>query len=159
MEITIICVGNLKETYWVDAVREYEKRLSRYCSLELIEIKEEKSPTNPSSADENKVREEEGKRIFKQIKSDAFVVALDVFGKSLSSEGLSEMMKESGMSGNSRLIFLIGGSTGLSKEVLSRSDMRLSFSAMTFPHQLMRVILLEQIYRGFKIMKNEPYHK
>lgn len=159
MELSIVCVGNLKEHYWTDAVREYEKRLSRYCSLTILEVKEERTSANPSEAEEEKVRIEEGKRILKLIREDAKVIALDVRGKGLSSEGLASLIQEAGVSGESRMAFVIGGSTGLSAEVLSRADLRLSFSAMTFPHQLMRVVLLEQIYRSFKIIKNEPYHK
>lgn len=159
MEISIVCVGTLKEQYWVEAIREYEKRLSRYCSLSIQEVKEERTSANPSDAEEEKARIEEGKRILKLIREDAKVVVLDVRGKSLSSEGLASLIQEAGISGASKMAFVIGGSTGLSGEVLTRADLRLSFSAMTFPHQLMRVVLLEQIYRSFKIIKKEPYHK
>ncbi|MEL7658531.1 MAG: 23S rRNA (pseudouridine(1915)-N(3))-methyltransferase RlmH, partial [Bacillota bacterium] len=123
------------------------------------ELKEEKAPDNPSGAEETAVKDAEGKSILRQIKNDAYVIALEIQGKELTSEALSEKIRSLGISGKSDVAFIIGGSLGLSDEVLARADYRLSFSKMTFPHQMMRVILLEQIYRGFKIMKNEPYHK
>lgn len=159
MNVTIVCIGKLKERYWTDAVQEYSKRLSKYCTLLINELKEEKAPDNPSNAEEIAVREAEGKSILKQIKNEAYVIALEIQGKELTSEALSDKMKMLGIEGKSDVVFVIGGSIGLSNEVLSRADFRLSFSKMTFPHQMMRVILLEQIYRGFKIMKNEKYHK
>lgn len=159
MNITIVCIGKLKERYWTDAIQEYSKRLSKYCSLTINELKEEKAPDNPSNAEEMAVKEAEGKSILKQIKNDAYVIALEIQGKELTSEALSDKIQSLGLTGKSDVVFVIGGSIGLSDEVLSRADFRLSFSKLTFPHQMMRVILLEQIYRGFKIMKNEPYHK
>lgn len=159
MNITVICIGKLKETYWTDAIKEYSKRLSKYCTLALNELKEEKMPDNASNAEETAVKEAEGKSILKHIKKDAYVIALEIQGKELTSEALSEKMESLGILGKSDLVFVIGGSIGLSKEVLARADFRLSFSKMTFPHQMMRVILLEQIYRSFKIMRNETYHK
>ena len=159
MNITILCIGKLKERYWTDAVQEYSKRLSKYCTLSINELKEEKAPDNPSNAEEMAVKEAEGKSILKQIKKDAYVIALEVKGKELTSEALSEKIETLGIDGKSDVVFLIGGSIGLSDEVLARADFRLSFSKMTFPHQMMRVILLEQIYRAFKIMRNEVYHK
>ncbi|MBR0597705.1 23S rRNA (pseudouridine(1915)-N(3))-methyltransferase RlmH [Sinanaerobacter chloroacetimidivorans] len=159
MNIHIICIGKLKEDYWTNAIKEYSKRLSKYCTLLISELKEEKSPDNPSQAEELAIKEAEGRRILKQIKKDSYVIALEIQGKQLTSEELSEKIQELGVSGKSDISFIIGGSIGLSQEVLSRADFRLSFSKMTFPHQMMRVVLLEQIYRSFKIIKKESYHK
>lgn len=159
MNITVVCIGKLKERYWTEAVQEYSKRLSKYCTLTISELKEEKAPDNASAAEETAVKEAEGRAILKQIKKEAYVIALEVQGKELTSESLSERIASLGLSGKSDLVFVIGGSLGLSGEVLARADFRLSFSRMTFPHQMMRVILLEQIYRSFKIIRNEVYHK
>lgn len=159
MNLTILCIGKLKERYWTEAVCEYSKRLSRYCDLSVEELKEEKAPQNPSLAEEEAVKQEEGRRMLSRIKEHSFVTALDVRGKAFSSEELASQMEQLGLEGKSSLTFLIGGSLGLSEEVLSRADLRLSFSRMTFPHQMMRVILLEQIYRSFKIIRKETYHK
>lgn len=159
MNITILCIGKLKERYWTDAIQEYSKRLSKHCTLAINELKEEKAPDNPSNAEEIAVKDAEGKNLLKQIKKDAYVIALEVKGKELTSEALSEKIETLGIDGKSDIVFIIGGSIGLSDEVLTRADFRLSFSKMTFPHQMMRVILLEQIYRAFKIMRNEIYHK
>lgn len=159
MNLTILCIGKLKERYWTEAVCEYSKRLSRYCDLTVEELKEEKAPQNPSLAEEETVKQEEGRRMLSKIKEHAYVVALDVKGKALSSQELAFQMEQLGVEGKSSVVFLIGGSLGLSEEVLSRADFRLSFSKMTFPHQMMRVILLEQIYRSFKIIRKETYHK
>ena len=159
MNITILCIGKLKERYWTEAVTEYSKRLSKYCTLTINELKEEKAPDRPSEAEETAVKEAEGRNILKQVKKDSYVIALEIKGKELDSEALSDKIRTLGLEGKSDLTFVIGGSLGLSEEVVSRSDFRLSFSKMTFPHQMMRVILLEQIYRSYKITKNEPYHK
>ena len=159
MNVTVICIGKLKERFWTEAVQEYSKRLNKYCTLSIDELKEEKAPENPSEAEENAVKEAEGKSILKHIKKDTYVIALEIQGKELSSEDLAEKLDQLGLKGKSDVAFIIGGSIGLSKEVLERADFRLSFSKMTFPHQMMRVILLEQIYRGFKINRNETYHK
>ena len=159
MTITIVCIGKLKERYWTEAIQEYSKRLSKYCTLTINELKEEKAPDNPSAAEEIAVKEAEGKNILKQIKKDAFVIVLEIKGKELTSEALAEKIEGLGIDGKSDVVFVIGGSIGLSEEVLARADFRLSFSKMTFPHQMMRVILLEQIYRSFKIIRNETYHK
>lgn len=159
MKITVVCVGKVKEKFYRDAIAEYEKRLSKYCRLEIIEVADEKTPDGASEAMEEQIKAREGARILEKIKPDAFVCTLEIGGKKLSSEGLSEWMKRLTVSGNSHIAFIIGGSLGLHKTVTERSDMALSFSDMTFPHQLMRVILLEQIYRGFRIMNGEPYHK
>lgn len=159
MNITIVCVGKLKETYWTQAVAEYEKRLGGYCSLTIEEIKEERIPDQPSSAEEQNGVLQEGRRILKVIKPSTFVLALEIAGKELDSPSLAAKLQNLGIEGKSDLTFLIGGSNGLSQEVLQRADLRLSFSKLTFPHQMMRVILLEQLYRSFKILRNEPYHK
>ncbi len=159
MNITIVCIGKLKERYWADAVQEYSKRLGKHCLLTIRELKEEKLRDDPSKAEEDAVKEAEGRSILGCLKSDALVIALDIKGTLLSSEELSARINQAGINGTSSITFIIGGSIGLSDEVLERADLRLSFSKMTFPHQMMRVILLEQIYRSFKIIKNEPYHK
>ena len=159
MRITIVCVGKLKEKYWKDAIAEYSKRLSRYHKLDIIELADEKTPETMSEAQEQEVKKKEGERILKSIKEDAFVVALAIEGKSLNSEQLAEFMEKKAVSGVSHMVFVIGGSLGLSKDVIQRADDALSFSKMTFPHQMMRVILLEQIYRAERINRGEPYHK
>ena len=159
MKITVITVGKIKEKYLTEAVREYSKRLGRYCRLEITEVADEKTPDGASSAEEAAIREREGERILKSLKDDAYVIALAIEGKTLDSVELSRKIETLGTGGVSHIAFVIGGSLGLSDAVLKRADFSLSFSRMTFPHQLMRVILLEQIYRSFRIMKHEPYHK
>lgn len=159
MNITVVCIGKLKEKYWVNAIEEYSKRLSKYCTLSIDELKEERLPDNASEAEEEAVKVAEGKSILKRIKKDSYVITLEIKGNQLSSEKLADKINQLGLDGRSDLVFVIGGSLGLSEEVSERSDFKLSFSAMTFPHQMMRVILLEQIYRAFKINKNESYHK
>lgn len=159
MKITLITVGKIKEKYLKDAIAEYSKRLSKYCRLEIIEVADEKTPDQAGEALENSIRTKEGERILKHIRDDMYVITLEIAGKMLTSEELSEKIGKLGLQGKSSIAFVIGGSIGLGKEVLARSDYALSFSKMTFPHQLMRVILLEQIYRSFKILKGETYHK
>lgn len=159
MNITVICIGKLKERYWTEAAAEYSKRLRSYCSLSIVELAEKRLPDKPSKAQEQEVIRAEGESILKHIKNGAYVIALEINGKNLSSEGLAEKLGLLALDGKSDVVFLIGGSLGLSQEVLARSDFGLSFSKMTFPHQMMRVILLEQIYRSFKINRNEAYHK
>ncbi len=159
MKIEIICVGKLKEKYLVQAIEEYTKRLSRYCKLSIIELSDEKTPDNASEKEELQIKEKEGEKIFSKISESAYVVALDLQGKMLSSQELATFLADCGVRGNSHLIFIIGGSLGLSSSVLQRANCKLCFSKMTFPHQLFRVMLLEQIYRGFRINNNEPYHK
>ena len=159
MKITLIAVGKIKERYFEDAIREYSKRLSRYCRLEIIQVADEKTPDGASEALEEQIKEKEGRRILDQIREGAYVIALAVEGKQLDSLELAARMERLAVEGKSQLVFLIGGSLGLSKEVMRRADFALSFSAMTFPHQLMRVILLEQIYRSYRIRAGEPYHK
>lgn len=159
MKITLVCVGKIKESYFSDAVKEYAKRLSRYTKLEILEVADEKTPDGASCALEKQIREKEGERIAKYVKEDSYVVALAIEGKKLSSEKLADFMEKRMSLGNSHLTFVIGGSLGLDERILKKADFLLSFSDMTFPHQLMRVILLEQIYRGFRIINHEPYHK
>lgn len=159
MNITILTVGKLKEKYWQAAASEYAKRLAKYCHLQIIEIKESPLPTNPSTADEEAVKAAEGRDILGKIKQGDYVITLEIKGKSLSSTQLADRIDQLALAGKSNIVFIIGGSLGLSPAVSSRADLKLSFSAMTFPHQMMRVILLEQIYRSFKIIRNETYHK
>lgn len=159
MKITLITVGKIKEKYLKDAIAEYSKRLSRYCKLEIIEVTDEKTPDHASESVEDAIRSKEAERIQKYIKEDAYIITLEIGGKQLASEELAEKIDKLGIQGVSHIIFIIGGSIGLGREVLSKSDYALSFSKMTFPHQLMRVILLEQIYRSYRIINGEPYHK
>ena len=159
MKITICCVGKIKEKFYSQAIAEYSKRLSKYCKLEIKEAADEKTPDSASDTVNRMIKEKEGDRLLSFIKDDSYVIALAIDGKMLDSVELSEKIDNLMLSGKSDIIFVIGGSLGLDKRVLDRADYKLSFSKMTFPHQLMRVILLEQIYRSFRIMKNEPYHK
>ena len=159
MKISVIAVGKIKEKYLKDAVTEYSKRLSRYCKLEIIEAADEKTPDHASVAVEDAIRAKEGERLLKHIRDDMYVITLEIGGKMLTSEEFAEKIETLGVQGKSSIAFVIGGSIGLGKEVLKRSDFALSFSKMTFPHQLMRVVLLEQVYRGYRIMNGEPYHK
>lgn len=159
MNISIICVGKLKERYWSDAVSEYSKRLKSYCNLEIVELKEARLPDKAGPAEEQAVKEAEGEEILKKIRDGVYVVTLEVKGKMLSSPKLAEKMEKLAVDGVSHIAFVIGGSLGLSEAVSCRADFKLSFSEMTFPHQMMRVILLEQVYRSFKIIRNETYHK
>ena len=152
MKMTIITVGKIKEKYLRDAIAEYAKRLSRYCKLEIIEVADEKTPDQASETVEEQIRDKEGERILKYIRDDMYVVTLEINGKMLSSEELADKINMLGIQGQSSVAFVIGGSIGLGREVLKRSDYALSFSKMTFPHQLMRVILLEQVYRSYRII-------
>ena len=159
MKISIICVGKIKEKFYSQAVQEYEKRLSRYCKLDIVELQDEKTPGNAGEQINLNIKAKEGDRILSSIKEDAYVIALAIEGKMLDSVELSNHIEHLGINGTSNISFVIGGSLGLDERVLKRADYKLSFSKMTFPHQLMRVILVEQIYRSYRIMKNEPYHK
>lgn len=159
MKITVIAVGKIKEKYFTGAIEEYAKRLSRYCKLELIEAADEKTPDGAGEALELQIKEKEGERILQKMPDGAYVIALAIDGKMLDSEELAEKMERWNVEGISHIVFVIGGSLGLAPSVLKRADYKLSFSKMTFPHQLMRVILLEQIYRSFRIRNHEPYHK
>ncbi len=157
--ITIVSVGKIKENYFTSAISEYAKRLQRYCKLNLFEVKDEPTPDAPSDREKNLVLEKEGQRILEKIPENAYVIALCIEGKTYSSEALAAYIDELAIAGNSHLVFLIGGSMGLSETVKKRANFKLSFSPMTFPHQLMRVILLEQIYRAFQINQGGKYHK
>lgn len=159
MNINIICIGKLKEKYWQDAVNEYLKRMKGYCPTAIIELKEAKLPKNASRADELKVMETEGRQILAKVSDSDFVITLEIEGKMLDSVELSEQINRIFSGGTQTVDLIIGGSLGLSDEVKKRSNYALSFSRMTFPHQMMRVILLEQIYRAFKIINREAYHK
>lgn len=159
MKITILAVGKIKEKFFSDAIGEYSKRLSRYCKLEIIEVTDEKTTENASEHEEELVRKKEGERLKKYIKEGAYVISLAIDGKQYSSENFAKKIHELGLHGESHIIFIIGGSIGLASEILRNSNELLSFSKMTFPHQLMRVVLMEQIYRAYRIINREPYHK
>lgn len=159
MKIKLICVGKIKEAFFRDAIDEYTKRLSKFTKVEIIECQDEKTPDNASDNLNAQIMEKEGERILSKINKDDFVITLEILGKELSSVELSDKINDILNRGYNTITFIIGGSLGLSDTVKKRSDFKLSFSRMTFPHQLMRVILLEQIYRSFKIQNNEPYHK
>lgn len=159
MEIRIITVGKIKEKYLNDGFAEYAKRLSRYCKLNFIQVSDEKTPDKASDALNRQIKETEGNRLLSHIRDTDYVIALAIEGKMLDSVELSDLIAKLGVQGKSSIAFVIGGSLGLSDAVLKRADYKLSFSRMTFPHQLMQMILLEQIYRGYRIMNHEPYHK
>ncbi|MDE7477070.1 MAG: 23S rRNA (pseudouridine(1915)-N(3))-methyltransferase RlmH [Lachnospiraceae bacterium] len=159
MNITFVTVGKIKEKYFRDAVAEYQKRLSKYCKLDIIEVVDEKTPDKASEILENQIKQKEAERILKNIKENAYCIALTIDGKKYDSVHLAEHIEKLGLRGKSNLVFVIGGSLGLHDSVILRADEQLSFSDMTFPHQLMRVILIEQIYRCYRIINGEPYHK
>lgn len=159
MKIDIICVGKLKEKFYKDAVAEYVKRLSRYCKTEIVEVQDDKTPDSAPFAVEEQIREREGARILKALREDAYVITLEIQGKKMDSEAFAHTIEKLATYGRSHIQFVIGGSLGLHHSVSEKADFKISFSDMTFPHQLMRVILLEQIYRGYRIVNGEPYHK
>lgn len=159
MKITIICVGKIKEKFYKDAVAEYAKRLSKYCHFEIIEVADEMTPDRAGENECENIKEKEAGRILSKLKSNSYVCTLEINGKKLSSTQFAGWINNAALNGKSDITFIIGGSLGLHKSVLERSDFALSFSDMTFPHQLMRVILSEQIYRAYRIINNEPYHK
>lgn len=159
MEIRILSVGKIKEKYLNAGIAEYAKRLSRYCKLTFCQVADEKTPDRASDALNEQIKDTEGQRLLKHIREQDYVIALAIDGNMLDSVKLSRKIGQLGVEGRSSIAFVIGGSLGLSDAVLQRADYRLSFSRMTFPHQLMQMILLEQIYRGFRILNNEPYHK
>ncbi len=159
MRITILAVGKIKEKFFREALEEYGKRLSRYCRLEIIEVLDEKTPDHAGEALKEQILQKEAERILGKISGDAYVITLEILGKELDSVSFSGMLQQLGVTGKSQIVFVIGGSLGLHESVSRRADRKISFSQMTFPHQLMRVILCEQIYRGFRIMNGEPYHK
>ncbi len=159
MRITIACGGKIKEKFYRDAISEYEKRLGKYCKLEFLEVADEKAPDNASQAMEEQIKEKEARRLLEKIREDAFVCTLEITGKRFTSEDFASWMEQLAINGTSHIVFVIGGSLGLHESIRKRSNLALSFSDMTFPHQLMRVILTEQIYRAFRIIHKEPYHK
>lgn len=159
MKMTLLTVGKIKEKFYIQAIDEFTKRLGRYCKLEIIEVADEKTPDGAGAATEDMIRRKEGERLLKYIREDAYVIALAIDGKMLSSEELAKKLEAMGVGGTSHIQWIIGGSLGLSPQVLERANEKISFSKMTFPHQLMRVILLEQIYRSYRIMTGAPYHK
>ena len=159
MRITIVTVGKIKEKFYVEAVNEYSKRLSKYCKLDIIQVSDEKTTENSSETEMDIIKQKEADRILKNIPENAYVITLEILGKQLDSVQLAKKIDELGICGQSHIVFVIGGSLGLHQSVSDRADYKLSFSKMTFPHQLMRVVLLEQIYRSYRIINNEPYHK
>lgn len=159
MKITILSVGKIKEVYFTMAIDEYRKRLGKYCKLEIVEVMDEKTIDNASEKQKEQIKEREGERLKKYLKEDAYIYALAIEGKQMDSLEFSKELEKLFIDGKSHIIFIIGGSLGLDKGILKRADKLLSFSKMTFPHQLMRVILLEQIYRAYRIINKEPYHK
>lgn len=159
MNITFVAVGKIKEKFFRDAVAEYQKRLSKYCRLDIIEVADEKTPDKASDLLEDQIKQKEAERIIKHIKENAYCIALTINGRKRDSVNLAKHLEQLGLGGKSSLVFVIGGSLGLHESVIMRADEQLSFSDMTFPHQLMRVILAEQIYRCFRIINGEPYHK
>lgn len=159
MKISIIAVGKLKEKYLKQGIGEYSKRLGAYASMEVMEVPDEKAPENMSEAEMEEVKRKEGERILAKVPSDSYVITLEIEGEMATSEKFAKKLDQLALHGKSKIAFVIGGSLGLSEEVRQRSDYALSFSKMTFPHQLMRLILLEQLYRAFRINRNEPYHK
>ncbi len=159
MNVKILCVGKIKEKFYRDAIDEYSKRLSKYCSLSIVEVADEKTAENASDNEIDLIKDKEGARLLKHIGERDYVIALAILGKQQDSVAFSKYIENLGIQGNSSIVFVIGGSLGLSDSVIKRANHQISFSKMTFPHQLMRVVLLEQIYRAMRIMKNEPYHK
>ena len=159
MNITLVTVGKIKEKYYRDAIAGYQKRLSRYCKLDIVEVADEKTPDRASEVLENQIKQKEAERILKNIREDAYCIALTIDGKKRDSVNFAEHMEQLGLMGKSNIVFVIGGSLGLHESVVKRADEKFSFSDLTFPHQLMRVILLEQIYRCYRIINSEPYHK
>ena len=159
MNIKVITVGKIKEKYIKLGIDEFAKRLSKYCNLEQVEVSDEKAPETLSDKEMQMIKDKEGEKILAHVKENTYLIALAIEGKMISSEELATKMQDLAISGKSHITFVIGGSLGLSDSVMKRADYKLSFSKMTFPHQLMKVILLEQVYRGFRIIKGEPYHK
>lgn len=159
MKITLITVGKIKEKFFRDAADEYGKRLSRYCKLDIREAADEKTPEKASQIQCEQILQKEGERILKLMPEDAFVITLEIEGRRLTSEAFASQIERLGVNGTSHIAFVIGGSIGLHNSIKKRADLAVSFSDMTFPHQLMRVVLLEQIYRAFRIINGEPYHK
>lgn len=159
LNVTVIAVGKIKEKYFTDAIAEYSKRLGRYCNLNVVEVKDEPTPDNPSEREKAMVLEKEGTRIAEKLPKSGCIVALCIEGREYDSVNFSDFIDKAAVEGGGNLTFIIGGSMGISEEIKDRADYKISFSRMTFPHQLMRVILLEQIYRAFNISNGGKYHK
>jgi 23S rRNA (pseudouridine1915-N3)-methyltransferase len=159
MKLTVITVGKLKEKYWVDAVKEYKKRISKYAKIELIEVADEKEPNNASEKDIELIKDKEGERILSKIKDSQHVVTLEIEGKEYTSESLAKQYQNWMNTGKSDVVFVIGGSNGIGREVKKRSNQEISFGSLTYPHQMMKVMILEQLFRVNKILRNENYHK
>jgi 23S rRNA (pseudouridine1915-N3)-methyltransferase len=159
MKITVLCVGKIKETFYRATLAEYEKRLGRYCKLEILEVPDEKTPDRAGEALEEQIRAKEARRLLPKIREDALVCALEITGERYSSEGFAALIEQAQTGGTGQVIFIIGGSLGLHPSVRERSGRTVSFSDLTFPHQLMRVILCEQLYRAYRMIHGEPYHK
>ncbi|MBB5174749.1 23S rRNA (pseudouridine(1915)-N(3))-methyltransferase RlmH [Texcoconibacillus texcoconensis] len=159
MNISIVTVGKLKEKYLKQGIAEYEKRLQPYAKVQIVEVADEKAPETLSETEEKQVKDKEGERILGKISADTYVIALAIEGKTYSSEKFAQKLDQLATYGKSKVAFVIGGSLGLSEDVLKRADEQFSFSPLTFPHQLMRLMLLEQVYRAFRINRGEPYHK
>lgn len=159
MNITILCVGKIKEKYLKEGITEYKKRLSKYVKLTIIEVADEKAPENLSLKEIEMIKDKEGLKLLSKLPKDSYLISLEINGKTLSSEQLASKIEEIKTYNSSHIVFAIGGSNGLSNEIIQKSNYSLSFGKMTFPHQLMRMILLEQVYRSFRINNNEPYHK
>ena len=158
LSINIICVGKIKETFFTEAINEYSKRLSKYCKFDIIEVADEKLPSKLNSSLINEIKIKESKKLIQKIKKDSYIICLDLHGKKLSSVEFSKKIEEISLNYNSSISFIIGGTLGLSEEILNLSNEKLCFSDMTFPHQLIRIFLLEQLFRAFKISNNETYH-
>lgn len=159
MKITIIAVGKIKEKFYRDALAEYGKRLGKYCRLEVVEVEDEKTPDKAGEALELQIKEKEAQRILKYVKEDAYLITLEIEGRKMDSVSFAKKLEKLATYGTSHIQFVIGGSLGLHDMVSARADEKISFSDMTFPHQLMRILLEEQIYRGYRIICGEPYHK
>lgn len=159
MKLTVITVGKLKEKYWVDAVKEYKKRISKYAKIELIEVADEKEPNNASEKDIEMIKDKEGERILSKIKDSQHVVTLEIEGKEYTSESLAKQYQTWMNTGKSDVVFVIGGSNGIGREVKKRSNQEISFGSLTYPHQMMKVMILEQLFRVNKILRNEAYHR
>ena len=158
MKITIVAAGKIKEKYLTAGINEFLKRLGTFANVKIVEINEEQRKETPSEAEKQQVLAAEGQRLLKQVPEGSYLFVLDVYGKAVSSEALSEKIQKLGLEGKSSITFLIGGAFGLSEEVRQAADFRLSFSPMTFTHQMIRLLLVEQIYRSFKIARGEKYH-
>ncbi len=158
LSINILCIGKIKETFFKDAINEYSKRLSKYCNLKILELSDEKIPSKINEKIANNIKDIEGKRMLANIKKDSYIICLDLRGKEFSSEEFSEKLDSIALNYNSSITFIIGGTLGISNEILNLANEKICFSKMTFPHQLIRVFLLEQLFRAFKISNHETYH-